>query len=81
MVNAIPIKQDNFLRKEKLMNLIQTLKDKNYNVLGYIYDDGDKLVIKDKNYNVKGYYYKKDDVTKNQNYNVIGHGNLLTTLL
>ena len=63
------------------MNLIQTLKDSNYHILGYIYDDGDKLVIKDPNYRVKGYYEKKEDVTKDSNYHIIGHGNLLTTLL
>ena len=63
------------------MQLIQTLKDSSYHVLGYIYDDGDKLVIKDSSYHVKGYYYKRDDVTKDASYHVIGHGNLLTTLL
>ena len=63
------------------MNLIQTLKNSHYNILGFIYDDGDKLVIKDSHYNIKGYYDKKNDVTKDSHFNIVGHGNLLTTLL
>lgn len=63
------------------MNLIQTLKDSHYNAIGYIYEDGDQLVIKDPHYNVKGYYDKKNDITKDSHHNTIGHGNLLTTLL
>lgn len=63
------------------MSLIQTIKDAHFNVLGYIYDEGDKLVIKDNHYNLKGYYFKRDDVTKDAHFNLVGYGNLLTTLL
>jgi len=62
--------------------IIQTLKDSNYRVLGYIEQESDgTLTIKDSNYRVKGYYDPKQNVTKDTNYRVVAHGNLLTTLL
>ena len=63
------------------MNLIQTLRDSSNHILGYIYDDGDKLVIKDDSNHLKGYYYKRDNVTKDPSNRIVGYGNLLTTLL
>ena len=40
--------------------VIQTLKDSNYRVLGYIEQESDgTLTIKDSNYRVKGYYDPK----------------------
>ena len=63
------------------MALIQTLKDSNFRIIGYIYDEGDMLVIKDDYFRIKGYYDKKGDVTKDDYFRIIGYGNLLTTLL
>lgn len=60
----------------------QTLKDSNYRIIGYIETKSDGTqVIKDSNYRVKGYYDSKSNQTKDSNYRVVGHGNLLTTLL
>ncbi len=63
------------------MDKIQTLKDSSNRILGYIYDDGDKLVLVDKSNRRLGYYYKRDDVTKDTSNRLIGYGNLLITLL
>ena len=60
----------------------QVLKDKNNIVIGYIETDSTgKQTVKDKNYYIKGYYDVKTNVTKDNNHNIIGHGNLLSTLL
>ena len=62
--------------------LIETLKDANYRVLGYIEKEGDgTLVLKDSNWIVKGYYDPRTNQTKDPNYRVVANGNLLTTLL
>jgi hypothetical protein len=63
-------------------NVIQTLKDSSYRVLGYIEQESNgTLTIKDASYRVKGYYDPKQNETKDSSYRVVGHGNLLTTLL
>ena len=60
----------------------QTLKDKNYRVIGYIDTQPDgKQVGKDANYRVKGYYDPKANQTKDANYRVVGQGNLLSSLI
>jgi len=60
----------------------QVLKDKNNIVIGYIETDSTgKQTVMDKNYYTKGYYDPKSDLTKDNNHNIIGHGNLLSTLL
>ena len=60
----------------------QTLRDRNYHVIGYIDVDGNgRQVLRDSNYHVRGYYDSKRDQTLDSNFHVIGHGNILTTLL
>jgi hypothetical protein len=60
----------------------QTLKDGRYNIIGYIETKSDGTqVIKDSHYNIKGYYDPKTNKTKDSRYNIVGEGNLLTTLL
>jgi len=63
------------------MALLQTLKDSNFRIIGYIYDEGDYLVLKDDYFRIKGYYYKNDNVTKDDYFRIVGYGNILTTLL
>ena len=59
-----------------------TLKDANYRVIGYIETGSDGAqVIKNEAYQVLVYYDSRQNQTKNARYQVIGHGNLLTTLL
>lgn len=61
---------------------VTMLRNIHYRVLGYIEQESDgTLTIKDSNYRVKGYYDPKQNVTKDSNYRVVAHGNLLTTLL
>ena len=60
----------------------QVLKDRLGNVLGKISTASDgTLIIKDRLGNVKGKYDPKTNKTKDRLGNVIGTGNLLTTLL
>ncbi len=63
------------------MNLIKTLKDSHNHTIGYIYDNGDKLVIEDENHRRKGFYEKNKDQTRDDSNRLIGQGNLLVTLL
>lgn len=79
--NASVYRFNKHQKRKTQMNLIQTLKDSHYNIIGYIFDDGDRLVIKDSHYNEKGFYEKRTDITKDSHYNEVGHGNLLTSLL
>ncbi len=59
-----------------------TLKDKNYQVIGYIDTESNGIqTLRDRNYQIKGYYDPKQNVTKDRNYQIVAHGNLLTTLL
>lgn len=60
----------------------QTLKDKKFNIIGYIdTDPSGKQTIKDGKFNIKGYYDPKTNKTKDSKFNIVGTGNLLTTLL
>ena len=51
----------------------KTLRDRNQHVIGYIDVDSNNHVL--------GYYEPQWDVTQDSNHHVIGHGNILTTLL
>lgn len=60
----------------------RTLQDNNHHVIGYIDTEfSGRQTLRDSNNHVLGYYEPKWDVTQNSNHHVIGHGNLLTTLL
>jgi hypothetical protein len=60
----------------------QTLKDDHYNIIGFIETQADGTqVLKDARYNIRGYYDPKSNRTKDSNYNILGTGNLLGTLL
>ena len=60
----------------------QTLKDSSYRIIGYIETRSDGVqIIKDANYHIRGYYEPSQNVTKDQNYRIVGHGNLLSSLL
>ena len=57
------------------------LKDKHYNIIGYIDEQPDgTLVAKDHNFRVLGYYDPRSNRTSNSTFNPVGYGNLLTTL-
>ena len=59
-----------------------TVKDTQYNIIAFleIKPNGDK-VLKNKNYSILGFYDAATDVTKDVRYNIIGRGDILTTLL
>ena len=58
------------------------LKDSHYRVIGYIDTAPDgKQTARDARYHVVGHYDPARDVTKDAQYRVIGHGNLLATLI
>lgn len=59
-----------------------TLKDAHYHVIGYveIKENGDK-VLKGAHYHIKGYYMARDNVTKDEHYHILAHGDTLTSLL
>lgn len=58
------------------------LRDKNLNILGYVDTDSNgKQTLMDKNFNIKGYYSPIENLTRDRNLNIIGRGNILTTLL
>lgn len=61
---------------------VQTLKDNRSNIIGYIHTDSSgKQTIKDARSNIKGYYDPQTNKTKDARSNIVGTGNLLTTLL
>ena len=60
----------------------QTLKDSHYNIIGYIETRPDgSQVGKDAHYTIKGYYDPKTNQTKDAHYNIMGTGNLLSSLI
>lgn len=60
----------------------QTLKDAQYRIIGYIETRSDGVqVIKGPTYRIMGYYDPRTDQTKNERYQIVGQGNLLTALL
>jgi hypothetical protein len=60
----------------------QTLKDSHHRVIGYIETKSDgSQVGKDAHYRIKGYFDPKTNQTKDAHYKVVGHGNLLASLI
>lgn len=60
----------------------QTLKDAHYRIIGYIETRSDGVqVIKNAQYRILGYFDPQYNQTKNEHYQIVGQGNLLTTLL
>jgi hypothetical protein len=60
---------------------MQAIKDKNFRVIGYYDDIGDKIFIKNAQYKVWGVYEKKTDRTLDANFRFVGLGNQLLRLL
>jgi hypothetical protein len=60
----------------------ETLQDQNYRTIGYVetMSDGRKRLM-DSNYRTLGYYDPRRNITEDANYRVVGHGDVLTTLL
>ena len=60
----------------------QTLKDGQFQIIGYIDTDLDgQQTISDAQFHRRGSYDPKTNVTKDAQFRRIGYGNLLTTLL
>ena len=60
----------------------QTLKDSSYRIIGYIETRSDGAQIgKNAQYHIVGYYDPKGDNTKDSQYRIVGHGNLLASLV
>ena len=57
------------------------LRDKNAKLVGFIRSYGDRDEIRSVNGTLKGFYYYKLNQTRNVNGDLVGFGNLLTTLL
>ena len=60
----------------------QTLKDASYRIIGYIDTRSDGAQTgKDAQYRIVGYYDPKSNNTKDGQYRIVGHGNLLASLV
>jgi hypothetical protein len=59
----------------------QILRDKKGNLIAYIKEESNQLVIRDAHRNLLGYYDPKTNITRDKHRNKVGTGNLLTTLL
>jgi hypothetical protein len=60
----------------------QTLQDSSYRTIGYIETEYDgRQVGKDASYRIVGYYYPQSNETKDDCYRMVGHGNLLASLI
>ena len=60
----------------------QVLKDAHYRIIGYVETRSDGVqVIKNAHYRILGYYDPRQNQTKNEHYQIVGQGNLLTSLL
>lgn len=60
----------------------QTLQDDRYRTIGFIDTDSNgKKTLLNPRYQILGFYDPKQNVTQDARYRVIGHGDLLTTLL
>ena len=58
------------------------LKDKQFRIIGYItIDDNGNKTLKDPTFRILGYYTASTDCTKDSCFRVVGHGDILTTLL
>ena len=60
----------------------QILKDASYKIIGYIESRADGSQIgKTAQYHIVGYYDAKANITKDNQYRIVGHGNLLASLV
>jgi hypothetical protein len=59
----------------------EVLRDRNGNVIAQIETNGSKQILRDKVGNKLGEYDSRYNETRDKYSNVIGHGNLLLTLL
>lgn len=60
----------------------QTLRDKNYKVIGHIdTDPSGKQTLRDSAFKIKGYFDPKTNTTRDSAFKLVGKGNLLASLL
>lgn len=60
----------------------QTLKDSRYRIIGYIdTDSSGKQTARDHRFRIVGYYEPSADITRNAHFTIVGHGNLLASLI
>ena len=60
----------------------QTLRDRNYHVVGYIdVESSGRQILRDSNFHVRGYYEPSRNQTLDSGFRVVGNGNFLTMLL
>ena len=60
----------------------QTLRDRNYHVIGYIdIESSGRQVLRDSYFHILGYYEPGRDETLDSHFCVVGRGNVLATLL
>lgn len=60
----------------------QTLKDSRYRIVGYIDTAADgKQTGKTAQFHIFGYYDPHTGLTKDQRFHIVGHGNLLASLI
>ncbi len=65
---------------EKLSGGRTEVREKNFNKLGEIREEGEKLVAYDRHFSRMGYWQKRDDTTYDRTHRKIGKGNLLIDL-
>lgn len=60
----------------------QTLKDSRFRIIGYIdTDTSGKQTARDHRFHIVGYYDPRANITKNERFAIVGHGNLLASLI
>lgn len=60
----------------------QTLKDASHKTIGYIDTASDgKQTARDGQFHAVGYYDPHTNITKDQRFHTVGHGNLLPSLI
>lgn len=60
----------------------QTLRDKNYKIIGHIDTDSTgKQTLRDSTYKIKRYFDPKTNTTRDSTFKLVGKGNLLASLL
>ena len=59
----------------------ETIKDYYGRILGYIEEDGQRLVAKDYYGKILGYYYKNENKTKDFYGKILYYGNALSALI
>jgi hypothetical protein len=70
------------LNDEREIMSRQTLKDAKFRVIGYIETAPDgKQTGKDAHFRTVGYYDPKLDNTKDAHFKIVGHGNILSSLV